>query len=72
MSAAQARSAAPGSNRRSRTFPATGRSWWESVVHRDFRPVLAAIPWDLISFATVSTRHRCPRATSSAWTRGLP
>jgi hypothetical protein len=53
-------------------FSATGRSWLESVVHRNFRFVLAAIPCRRISLATAFTQQGWPRANSSAWMRGLP
>jgi len=72
MSAAQARSAAPGSNRRFKTFSATGRSWFESVVRRNLLLALAAIPRSRISFATVITLQRRPATANSAWIRGLP
>ncbi len=72
MSAVQARFEASGSNRRSSTFSATRRPWLESVVQRDFRLVLAAIPSRRISRATVFTEQATPRATGSAWIRGLP
>ena len=72
MSAAQARSGAPGSKSRARTFSATGRSWLESVVTRNFRFVLAAIPSRRMSRATVFTQQGTPRATNSARIRGLP
>ena len=72
MSAVQNRFGAPGSNRRSTTFSATGWSWLESVVQRDFRLVLAATPASLISLAAVFSRRAWPRATNSAWIRGLP
>ena len=72
MSAAQARFAAPGTNRRSSTFSATGRSWFESVVARDFRFVTATTPSRRISRATVFTQQVVPRATNSAWILGLP
>jgi hypothetical protein len=61
-----------GSNCRSRRLSATGRSWPESVVWRNFRAVLAAMPLPRINLATVLTQQLWPRATSSAWMRGLP
>src|SRR5262245_27086901 len=69
MSATQASLGASGSNCRSSRFSATGRSWLESVVQRNFRAVLAAMPLCCITRATVFTQHPWPRATSSAWTR---
>ena len=61
-----------GSNCRSRRLSATGRSWLESVVPRNFRAVLAAMLFSCINLATVLTQQSWPRATSSAWMRGLP
>ena len=61
-----------GSNARPNTFPATGSAWFESVVWRNFRFVFAAIPASRMTRATVFTQHPCPRATNSAWIRGLP
>src|SRR5881227_2860040 len=61
-----------GSNWRSRRLSATGRSWLESVVQRNFRAVLAAMPFSCITRATVFTQQSCPRATSSAWTQADP
>ena len=60
MSAVQTWLGASGSNCRSTTFSATGWSWLESVVQRNFRLVLAAIPASLISLATVLTQHGVP------------
>ena len=51
-----------GSNCRSRRLSATGRSWLESVVQRNFRAVLAAMPCSRISLATVLTQQPWPRA----------
>jgi hypothetical protein len=44
MSATQARFGAAGWNWRPRTFAATGRSWLESVVQRNFRAAWATTP----------------------------
>ena len=54
------------------TFSATGSEWFESVVRRNFRLVLAEIPASRMTLATVFTQQSCPRATNSAWMRGLP
>jgi hypothetical protein len=51
---------------------ATGSLWLESVVQRNFLAVLARMPLSCINLATVLTQQSLPRATSSAWTRGLP
>ena len=67
-----ARFAAAGSNCRFNTLTATGRSWSESVVHRNFRADWAARPCARMSLATVLTQHVAPRATNSACSRGLP
>src|SRR5438874_797861 len=72
MSATHDSLGAAGSNCRLRRFSATGRSWLESVVWRNLRAVLAAISLSRISLATMLTQQACPRATSSAWMRGLP
>ena len=72
MSATHDAFGSSGSNSRSSTFSATGSAWFESVVCPNFASSLAAIPASRMTLATKFTQHACPRATNSAWIRGLP
>ncbi len=72
LSATHAAFGDSGANCRPSRLSATGRSWLESVVQRNFRAILAAMPFCCIRRPTVFTQQSCPRAASSACPRGLP
>jgi hypothetical protein len=57
-SAAHGALGSSGSNSRSRTFPATGIEWFESVVCRNFLLVFAAIPASRRTSAALGPRGR--------------